>query len=104
MNIKRRIIVNFIANVKIMLKNRIVFIFLFLQFFDLHSQEINNLSVPKLTQKGFAEMSYLSVKMPSDEENLSLVGINFNLYLMIGLMLAWECMELLEVKGEACLC
>ncbi len=64
-----------------MLKNRIVFIFLFLQFFDLHSQEINNLSVPKLTQKGFAEMSYLSVKMPSDEENLSLVGINFNLHL-----------------------
>jgi hypothetical protein len=65
-----------------MLKNRLVFLFLFLQiFFFLHSQEIDKLHIPKFTQKGFVELSYLSVKMPSDEENLGLVGANFNLYL-----------------------
>lgn len=64
-----------------MLKNRLVLIVLFLQFFHLYSQENTNLNIPKLTQTAFAEMSFLSVKMPSDEKNLSLAGMNFNLYL-----------------------
>jgi len=64
-----------------MLKNRLVSILLFLQFFYLYSQENNNLNIPELTQKGFAEISYLSVKMPADDRNLSLAGMNFNLYL-----------------------
>jgi len=64
-----------------MLKTRLVYILLVLPFFYLYSQENNNLNIPKLTQRGFAEMSYLSVKMPSDEQNLGLAGVNFNLFL-----------------------
>jgi len=64
-----------------MVKCRLVVILLFLQFFYLYPQESSNLNIPKLSQKGFAELSFLSVKMPEDEENLSLAGIHYNLYL-----------------------
>ena len=64
-----------------MLKTRLISMLLVLPFFYLYAQESNNLHIPKLTQRGFAELSYLSVKMPSDEHNLGLAGVNFNLFL-----------------------
>jgi hypothetical protein len=64
-----------------MIKNRLVFTLLLLQSFHLYAQENKYLNVPKLTQNAFVELSFLSVKMPSDEKNLSLTGMNFNLYL-----------------------
>lgn len=73
--------VNFGLNTKIMLKNWLAVFLFFLQFFYSYSQEYNNLDIPKLTQKGFAELSFLSVNMPEDEKNLGLAGVHYNLYL-----------------------
>lgn len=58
-----------------------LFILFFFQIILLFSQEENNTDIPKLTQKGFFKIDYLSTEMPLDEKNLGLAGIHYNLFL-----------------------
>ncbi len=64
-----------------MFKKTPFYLFIFLQTFFLFAQKNDGLNIPKLTQKGFLKIDYLSTKMPLNEKNMGLAGIHYNLYL-----------------------
>jgi hypothetical protein len=65
---------------------KIFIVLLFLLSSHVLSSQENNLIPKKKTQKGFASMDYLSIKMPNDEDgnpeiNMGITGIHYNLWL-----------------------
>lgn len=63
-----------------MIKTSLTFI-LFLLAFACFAQEDTVRLIPKQQQRGFLQVDFLPIKMPSGEENLSLNGIHYNLNL-----------------------
>lgn len=57
-----------------------LFLLAFLFTVSIFGQENNNLEIPKLTQKSFFKMDFLSVNMV-DDDNLGLAGIHYNFLL-----------------------
>ena len=67
------------------MKKALFILAVFSCYISIHSQEQNTIPV-KNTQLGFANIDYLSIKMPNDkfgnpEINMGITGIHYNLWL-----------------------